>query len=361
MPFCTASARCCACENPIDVREGLGPLARSACLKMYTMLKLSEQTQSVVYQIFEKHFLKCYESKTMSRVHRFVSNDFTIRAAVVDATPVVAEMQNILGPSPLPTVAVGRAMVGALLMAAHLKEGQEVGIYFKASGGLGSVFAQANYEGGVRGYTPFLQYEPRDYKDGLSLSEHIGRGILTVTRHQPFQRQPHSGTVEIVSGEIGQDIAHYLHQSHQIRSVISLGVYLDTYGIVKSAGGVLIEVMPGVEEEIADKIEKNAEKVKDSISRVILEKKTEYDIVAPYLEGIPYTEIPHPYELNYYCPCTVDRVKNAMMLLGQEDFQDIIDKNEETEVVCQMCGRQYKISVDEIKELKNAQYKNSLN
>ncbi|MCB0370072.1 MAG: Hsp33 family molecular chaperone HslO, partial [Bdellovibrionales bacterium] len=164
----------------------------------------------------------------MERVHRFVSNDFTLRASAVNATEVVKEMQKIQDTSPLPTMAVGRAMVGALLLASHLKENQQVGIYVRGDGPMGRVYAEASFEGHVRGYTPHTYFEPEKYQTGLHLKEYIGKGTLSVTRHMPFQKQPHHGTVELVSSEIGQDISHYLIQSHQIRSVISLGVYLDT-------------------------------------------------------------------------------------------------------------------------------------
>src|SRR4051812_11976804 len=102
------------------------------------------------------------------RVHRFITNDFTVRAAAVDATEVVREMQQLHNSQPLPTVAVGRAMVGALLMASQLKEGQQVGLYIRGNGGLAAVYAEAQFEGHVRGYTPVSHFQPADYKRGLS-------------------------------------------------------------------------------------------------------------------------------------------------------------------------------------------------
>src|SRR6185312_2289727 len=183
---------------------------------------------------------------TMMKVHRYVTNDFTVRVAAVDATEVVSEMQAISGAYPLATIGVGRAMIAALLMASQLKDKQEVGILLKGNGPLGSLYAHATYEGQVRGYCPHPQFQAPDPQDALNLKKALGFGHLTVTRQQPFQKQPHHGTVEMVSGEVGDDIAHYLHQSHQIRSLVSVGVYLDVYGKVKAAGGVLLEVMPGV-------------------------------------------------------------------------------------------------------------------
>jgi molecular chaperone Hsp33 len=300
------------------------------------------------------------QTKSPQKVHRFVSNDYTLRIAAVDSTAVVAEMQRLQQTYPLPTVAVGRAMTGALLLASHLKEGQQVGLYFKGNGPLTAVYAEANFEGQVRGYSPVPVFEPANYDKGLSLKEHLGQGLLTVTRHLPFQKQPHNGTVEMLSGEIGEDIAHYLHQSHQIRSLVSLGVYLDTYGKVQAAGGVILEVMPGVEESVVDKIQKNAEAFTENISKMLLNGAQAVDLVKPYLAGIPFTELEHDHTVTYYCPCTKDRVVRALETLGIEELEDMILKNEPAEVVCQMCGRPYEVPVPELAELKERLHKGSL-
>lgn len=296
----------------------------------------------------------------IKRVHRFISNDLTIRVAAVNATEVVAEMQSILQAAPLATIGVGRAMVGAVLLASQLKDGQEVGLLFKGNGPLGSLYGQASYEGHARGYCPNPSYFPPLQEDALNLKKALGFGHLSVTRQQPFQRQPFVGTVELISGEVGDDIAHYLHQSHQIRSLVSLGVLLDINGKVKSSGGVLLEVMPGVEEGVVEKIQENADKNKTQISWEIEKGKSEVDLVKPFLEGIPFTEIPHDYELKYSCPCNLERVMRSLGTLGIEDLEDMIAKGESTDVTCQMCGRRYSVSPDEISQLKAQLHRNSL-
>lgn len=294
------------------------------------------------------------------RVHRFVSKDLTLRIAAVNATEVVQHMQNLQNTYPLATVAVGRSMVGAILMASQLKDGQMVGLLFRGSGPLRTVYAEASFEGHVRGYTPNPQYQPENYDNGLNLKEAIGIGLLNVSRHQPFQKQPFHGTVELVSGEIGEDIAHYLHQSHQIRSLVSLGVYLDTNGKVQVAGGVLIEVMPGVEEELVEKIQSNYEKNKPNISRMLMDGAQAVDLVKPFLEGIEFTELEHEYTLDYHCPCTKDRVVRALETLGEEELQDMVQKNENADVTCQICGRPYTVSVAEIQDIKNRLHKSTM-
>jgi molecular chaperone Hsp33 len=295
-----------------------------------------------------------------SRVHRFVTNDFSVRVAAVDATSVVREMQNLQNTSPLPTVGVGRAMVGAILMSSNLKPGQEVGIYIKGDGPMGSIYAEASYEGKVRGYTPHTFFEPANYDKGLSLKDSIGKGVITVVRNQPFQRQPHQGTVELVSGEIGEDIASYLHQSQQIRSVTSLGVYLDTFGKVRAAGGFTIEIMPGVEESIVDTIQANFSNQKNQISQLILDGLKPEEFIAPYLKGLPFTEIPHEPFLEYFCPCDHERIARALEIFPLADLDDMIQKGENTEITCQMCGKVYNLGIPEIQTIRNEVYKKSL-
>lgn len=294
------------------------------------------------------------------RVHRFVSNDLTVRIACVDATDVVREMQVLQNTLPIPTVAVGRAMVGAILMASQLKDGQQVGLLFKGNGALGTVYAEANYNGQVRGFTPETQFQPANYEKGLSLKEALGFGTLTVARHQPFQKSPYQGTVEMTSGEISPDIAHYLLQSQQIRSLVNLGVYLDEFGKVQAAGGILIEVMPGVEDAVVDKIQANAEVFVVNISELLVHGADASDLVKPYMMGVEYSEIDHEHMLEYYCPCTKERVMRALEVLGLEDLEDMISKNEQPDVTCQMCGRPYKVQTAEIVELKDRLYKGSL-
>lgn len=298
------------------------------------------------------------------KVHRFVTNDLTIRVASVDATAVVAEMQNVLQSLPLATIGVGRSMVGALLMASQLKDGQEVGLLLKGNGPLGSLYAQASFEGHVRGYCPNPEYLAPTPEDALNLRKALGFGHLTVSRQQPFQRQPHHGTVEMVSGEVGDDIAHYLHQSHQIRSLVSVGVHLDRDGKVQAAGGVLLEVMPGVEEDIVVKVEENFEKARqvgaENVSQMIFAGKKPVELVAPYLLGIPYTQIPHDYEIQYACPCTQDRVLRALGTLGTNDLQEMIDQKETPTITCQMCGRSYSVTTEELKDLRDLLHKTSL-
>jgi molecular chaperone Hsp33 len=294
------------------------------------------------------------------RVHKFLTEDLTVRIAVVNATKVVDEMRSIQNSYPLATVAVGRSMVAALLMASHLKNGQELSLYFQGNGPLGRVFAEANYEGQVRGYCNNPQFQAPIEGEQISIGEAIGIGLLTVTHHLPGQDEPHRGTVIIRTGEVGDDIAFYLHQSHQIPSVVSLGVHLNPYGLVDAAGGILIELMPGHSEETVAKIEA-AIKTARSVSTRFLEGAAPVDIVRDYLGDTPLMELEHAFPIAYHCRCSKERVLRSVVLLGIEEIENAMKEMKPLDVACEFCGRHYEVTTEELGKLRNDLYKVSLN
>lgn len=285
-----------------------------------------------------------------SRVHRYVAQDLSFRAAVVDATSVVREMQALQNTYPIATMAVGRSMVAAILMASQLKHRQQVSLYFRGDGPLEMFFAEANFEGEVRGYTPHPHLEVHKKLGATNLGIAIGKGILTVVRTTPYQKQAQRGSVEIQTGEVGDDVAFYLLQSHQTRSIVSLGVKVNAFGYVESAGGIIIELMPGAPEDLIKRLEKNFSK-RGSLSESLAEGAGVVEIRDLYLKGFKLQELEHPYDLEYKCRCSKERLANALMLLGHVDVEKMIEDNEPAKAKCEFCGRQYVVEIDELREL----------
>ena len=295
-----------------------------------------------------------------ARIHKFLTEDLSVRASAVIATQVVDEMRSIQNSYPIPTVAVGRAMVASLLMASHLKQNQELSLYFQGNGPLGRVFAQANYEGQVRGYSNNPQYAAPISSEQIEIGPAIGIGLLTVTHHQPTGDEPYRGTVIIRTGEVGDDVAFYLHQSHQIPSVVALGVSLNAYGRVEAAGGVLIELMPGHTEETIQKIEKRVRE-SPSISKQILEGADAEALVKTLLADFELMELDHDYPVTYSCRCSYDRVVRSMFLLGAADLDEMIAEKKPVDVSCEFCGRHYQVLEEDLIKIRNESYKGSLN
>ncbi len=271
---------------------------------------------------------------------KFIAKDLSFRLAAVDATTVVREMQGLQNTYPLATMAVGRSMVAALLMASHLKDGHEISLYFRGDGPLQLVFAEATYEGEVRAYTPMPQLELPLRGGNLDVGGALGRGFLTVVRTLPGPLQPHRGTVEIQTGEIGDDVAFYLQQSHQVPSVVVVGVKVNAYGYVVSAGGVLIELMPGSDETVIGRLEA-AVKAAGSVSEALAEGISEADLGRRFADGLEMSEIPYKHKVVYHCRCNVERVERSLQLLGMEEIEQMIKDDEKAEVRCEFCGRLY--------------------
>ena len=283
-----------------------------------------------------------------------------MRASVVIATDVVEEMRQIQALMPIPAVAVGRATVGALLMASHLKNSQVLSMYFRGNGPLQTIFAEASFEGKTRAFTANPDYAEPITGNQILIGHAIGIGLLTVTHHLPTQSHPHRGTVIIRSGEIGDDIAFYLDQSHQIPSVVSLGVHLDTYGRVNAAGGVLIEMMPGHTEKMISQIEERVQKA-ESISKRILDGASARDLINDYLADFKLIELEHDYQVEYQCRCNVERMKRSLMLLGVDELDSMIKENKSLDVSCEFCGRKYQVTPEDQQKIRNEVNRLSLN
>ena len=293
------------------------------------------------------------------RVHKYLTQELTIRASAVIATHIVEEMRAIHEAFPIATVALGRTMIGSLLLASQLKQNQALSLYFQGDGGLGRVFAEATYEGKCRGYVSHPKFMLLS-EDSLNIGSAVGRGLLTVTHHLPTGETPHRGSVQIRTGEVGDDIAYYLHQSHQIPSIVSLGVLVDENGKVSAAGGVLIELMPGVTEETILKLEARVRTV-PPLSKRIFDGASAEELVHDYLGDFGLMPMEHDYPIKYECRCNLDRVKNSVSLLGEQELDEIIRAGKPLEVGCEFCGRKYSLSPTDIAEVKARIERGTLN
>jgi molecular chaperone Hsp33 len=257
-------------------------------------------------------------------------------------------------------MALGRSMIGCVLMASHLKEGHTVGAYFRGNGPLGTLYAEASFEGAARAYTSFPYADLPLVNGKLDLRLGIGSGVLEVVRGSPFQKQLHTGSVQIVTGEVGDDFAHYLRQSHQIPSVVALAVNLDRAGEVTAAGGVLIELMPGHRDEDIELLEENLQAAKP-LSEMLSEGWTAKQFSAAYLAGFVMSDMTHAFPLRYECKCSDERVRRSLILLGHAEIDRLIEEGQGVEVRCDFCGRKYTVTLESLQEMRRESYKKSLN
>lgn len=286
----------------------------------------------------------------MEKVYRFYTEDLKVRASVAVTTALVRDMKAIQDTYPLATTGLGRLMTGTLLMASQLSENQTLSVRMLGDGPLKELFAEASFEGKVRAYCP-NRHVDLEHKNGhLDLPTAIGSGVVTVARILPFQKEPHIGIVPITAGEVSQDLAFYLHQSHQIPSVVSLSVSLDKNGEVTAAGGILVEVLPGASQALIRELEQNA-KSAPSLSKQILEGKSAEQLLASYVNHSPLIVIEHTATLTYSCKCTMERVERTFSLLGRAALAEMALKGEPVDVHCEFCGKKYVVEPKRIREI----------
>ena len=178
----------------------------------------------------------------------------------------------------------------------------------------------------------------------------IGQGLLSVVHSQPQQKSPQRGTVALQSGEVGEDVAFYLLQSRQVRSIVALGVKVNSYGLVQGAGGVLIELMPGCPDSVVETLEKNFA-LAGSLSESVTDGSTPEDLLSAYVQGLPVRELSHPYNLSYECRCSRERLARALVLLGEDQVKEMVANKESAKARCEFCGRPYEIEVAELSKL----------
>ena len=248
--------------------------------------------------------------------------------------------------SHLASAALGRAMNGALLLAATMKDNERIALRLKGDGPIGEVVADA--EGTyVRGYVgdPDVFLPLKNGK--LDVGGAIGAGNIIVTRYLQ-NAEPFTGYAELVDGEIASDLTTYLYTSEQTPSSVALGVLVNKEGQVIASGGYFIQAMPGCAEETLAQLEENIS-LTPYVTQLLELGYTPEKMIETIARGLDVT-IQESIELSYKCRCSREKILGALATLGQEDIS-AMSQDEETEVHCQFCNETYKFSGEEIARL----------
>jgi len=272
-----------------------------------------------------------------------------VRIVAINSTEIVSEASKRHQTSATAISALGRLLTGGVLLASTLKgEKEALSLAISCEGPLEKIVVDASPTGGVRGYVRNPQVDFAGIEGKANIKEAIGNGTLTVTRFLE-NGETFSGTTRLVSGEIAADLTHYLLQSEQIPSLISLGVLVNQDTSIASAGGYFIQALPGASDETLKEIE-NMVYALPPVSQMIVEGNTPTEILQLLFGRIPF-EMDEQMPVGFFCPCSYEKMIKGLMTIGSEELRSLAEEKEEIELVCDFCNEKYYFLSNQLEEI----------
>ncbi len=280
---------------------------------------------------------------------RAISFDKTVRIFSINATDTVKEAQVRHNTWPTASAALGRTLVVGAMMGAMLKGRESLTVKINGNGPIGEIIVDANAIGEVKGYVsnPEVHFQ---YPNGkLNVSSAVGKdGELRVIKDLGM-KDFFVSSVDIISGELGEDFTYYFTKSEQTPSSVGCGVLVDTDNSVLAAGGFIVQIMPGATEETISKLESVINNIKP-VSKMINEGYTPEKIVAEICKDEPYSII-STLDVHFICKCSKDKFARGLISLGKDELKEIIEEDKGAEIVCHFCNKKYHYSETELLEL----------
>lgn len=277
----------------------------------------------------------------------FLLEDAQVRACALNGTRLVNEMRANHGLGILESLALGYAAMGAELCTNQMKGADRFSIAMECDGPLGGFTVECSAEGQVRGYLKTDALDIAAPVESFDLSPYIGDGSLTVTKLLEGGEEPFSGTVPLVHRSIARDLTHYFLASEQIRTAIALSVFYDPAGLIRGAGGIFLQALPGADDQLLEDLE-------DWLREIPSVGKT-------LAEGVPASQLMHQRfqafrpELvgsrgaEFFCPCRRERFLAYLKSMGEADRAALRDHNpDHVTVTCHHCATSYRFGHGEI-------------
>jgi len=277
---------------------------------------------------------------------RALSADGGVSVRALTGRTLAREAARRHGTSPVATRALGRTLLGAVLLASGQDERETVQIQFRGEGALGHVTAIADGAGRVRGFVSRPAAEVPLREGRLDVSGALGPGVLAVVRFRPGWREPYSGIVPIETGEIASDLAHYLAESEQKPSTLALGELQSREGAIEAAGGYLVQALPDADDETVARVDTVVRGL-PPVSELLAEGLGARDLAELVLAGTGLRELAVS-EPRFHCGCSRERVLQAITLLGADELREIRRDGETLETRCHFCGERYRVDADEL-------------
>ena len=281
---------------------------------------------------------------------RATAEEDHIRAFAIRANDMVEYARVRHGTSPVVTAALGRLLAAGAMMGVMMKGEKDVlTITMKGDGPVGSLTVTADSKGNVKGFAENpLVLIPANYAGKLDVGAAIGYGELTVIKDLGL-KEPYVSQVPLGTSEVAEDLTYYFAKSEQTPSAVALGVLLSPENTVEQAGGFIIQMMPGATEEVAEKLEKKLSGIRpvtDLMSEGLGPEEILKEILGEF--GLVINE---KLETKFVCNCSKEHIARALVSMGKEELQKIIDDGEPITVNCHFCNTDYTYTIDEIKEL----------
>jgi len=285
------------------------------------------------------------------RLARALVHDGTVRALAAVTTDLVEEARDRHATAPTATAALGRALTGALLLAATIKRDERLSLEFSGDGPLRGVLVDATPDGDARGFVlrPATHLPPRGGK--LDVGGALGRGVLCVMRVPIAGGALYRSVVPLASGEIGADLADYLLASEQTHAAVGVGVFVASDGRVAAAGGYLVQALPGASRETVDAL---ASRIESSAtpSQLVRDGLGPVDMLRTLVgDGVTVLE---ERAVRFRCRCSRERVAVAILAMGRKEIEAVLADDRRAEVTCEFCGARYVLEEDELGALLRA-------
>lgn len=276
----------------------------------------------------------------------------SLRVFVAQTTQLVNQARTFHQTTPVATAALGRLLTAASIMGVTLKNDTDLlTLAIKGNGPLGGVVATGDANSHVKGYVhnPLVDI-PKKPNGKLDVSGAVGAGTLTVTKDLGL-REPMNGQVELISGEIAEDVTYYYATSEQTPSAIGLGVLVDVDYSVKQAGGFFIQVLPDAKESVIAQLETNLQGV-DAVTSLL--EKMSLDEMLMHLCRDIQVDIKETRYPEYHCQCSRERAEKALISLGETELKAILAEDEKANIHCHFCNSDYNFSGPDLEAMLNA-------
>lgn len=298
----------------------------------------------------------------MDKIIRCITSDGAIMAAAIDASDIVFTAKKLHHLSKSATAALGRLLCATSIMGAMLKQSNAtINLRVMGDGELGPVIAVGDSKGNVKGYVGNANCPTEFYSNGkINVAKAVGRnGVLNVMRDYGTG-EPYIGQVELVSGEIAEDITNYYATSEQTPTVCALGVLINKEdGEVMLAGGLLIQLLPGADDSTIDKLEKNIEKL-DPVTTMLAKGMSILDICKTALEGFE-VEVLDEFPVHYACGCSKEKLERYFCTLSDEDVRSLTDESGVATATCHFCKKRYVFTKDDLERIIREKNQNAEN